>query len=196
MANTRMAILKDTSLCVACYACRVACQNHNGLPAEQTYLSLAFEEKGAFPNVEQHLARKSCMHCANAPCVEVCPVGVLNVNEQGFVNYIDDNDDACVGCSLCVGGCPYGMAKVRDSKMYKCTGCEDMVSEGQEPACADTCIARAIKYGSRDEMIELANARVAQIRDKYPEANVYGIDQHGGLGMIMVLRNNPRDFGL
>ncbi|MCL2854379.1 MAG: 4Fe-4S binding protein [Defluviitaleaceae bacterium] len=196
MSNTRMAILKDTSLCVACYACRVACQNHNGLPENQKYLSLQFQEKGTFPNAEQHIARKSCMHCGDAPCAEICPVGVLHTNRQGFVNYIDNTDENCVGCRLCVNACPYDIPEIADGKMYKCTGCEELVAAGQEPACVDTCIANALTYGTFDEMAAKANSRLARIRTKYPAANLYGVDSHGGLGMLTILRTNPSDFGL
>ena len=196
MSNNRMAILKDTSLCVACYACRVACQNHNGLPAEQKYLSLVFHERGTFPTVEYHLARKSCMHCADAPCVSICPVGVLHTNEQGFINYINDTDDACIGCGVCINACPYDIPRIREDKMYKCTGCEDLISANQEPACVNTCIANALHYGPVDEMIAKANERLQQVRAKYPNANVYGVTEQGGLGLLMVLRTNPGDFGL
>jgi formate dehydrogenase iron-sulfur subunit len=191
-----MAILMDASLCVACYACRIACQNHNGLPADQKYLSFDFHEKGVFPNTEFHLARKSCMHCGDAPCAAICPPGVLHVNEQGFVNYIDDTDAGCIGCRACIAACPYDVPEIRDGKMYKCTGCEDLVSEGQTPACVDTCIANALSYGPMDEMIAAANERLSQIRDKYPEANLYGDTQQDGLGLLTILRTNPGDFGL
>lgn len=196
MANARMAILKDTSLCVACYACRVACQNHNGLPETQKYLTLEFQELGRFPNVESHLARKSCMHCTTAPCVTACPVGVLHTNEKGFVNYIGDTDRGCVGCELCVHRCPYDIPGMKNEKMYKCTGCENLITADQEPACVDTCIANALHYGPADEMIAKGNARLEQIRGKYPNANLYGVTQQDGLGLLMVLRTNPGEFGL
>lgn len=196
MSNTQMAILMDASLCVACYACRVACQNHNNMPAEQTRISLAFREKGRFPDVEQHLARKGCVHCANAPCVSRCPTRALHTNAQGFVNFVNDTNEACIGCSLCVTACPYDAPKVADGKMYKCTGCEDLVAFGQKPACVDTCIANAFQYGPRDELIARANERLAQLRTKYPDANLYGVTEQGGLGVLLVLRINQNEFPL
>ena len=192
MANNRMAILMDTSLCVACYACRVACQNHNGLSAEQTYLSFRFQEKGTFPNVESHLARRSCMHCVEAPCASICPVSAIYTNEQGFVNV----DEACIGCTVCLMVCPYDAPEIRDGMMHKCTGCSDIISDGQEPACVDTCIANAMTYGPVDELIAKANGRLEQIKEKYPDANVYGIEEQGGLGLLLVLRTTPDNFGL
>ena len=196
MSNTRMAILMDTSLCMACYACRVACQNHNSLPAVQKYLTLDIQERGVYPTVESHLAAKKCMHCGDAPCVAACPVNVLHVNEKGFINYVGDTDDGCIGCGLCVNRCPYDVPKMRNEKMYKCTGCESLITDNQEPACVDSCIANALHYGSMEDMIAKGNARVQQIRGKYPNANLYGVTQQDGLGLLMVLRINPGEFGL
>ena len=193
---TRMGILKDTSLCVACYACRVACQNHNGLSAEQTNITLKFREKGTYPNVEYHLARKSCMHCANAPCVSACPTRALHVNAQGFVNYVNDTNDACIGCRACITVCPFDVPKISNGKMYKCTGCESLVASGQEPACVDTCIANALQYGTVDELVVKAHQRLDKIRTKYPNANLYSVTVQGGLGTLLILRINADEFPL
>lgn len=192
MSNTRMAILMDTSLCVACYACRVSCQNQNSLSAEQTYISLNFQEKGTYPNVEYHLARKSCMHCADAPCESNCPLGAIYTNAQGFVNV----EEACIGCSFCVPSCPYNAPQIIEGKMRKCNGCESLTSQGLEPVCVSTCITNALQYGPADELIATANERLEKIKEKYPNANLYGVSEQGGLGMLLILRANPSEFQL
>ena len=192
MPDTRMAILMDTSLCVECYACRVACQNHNNLPAEQTHISFEFQELGTFPRVEHHLARKSCMHCATAPCVPICPVAAIHTNPKGFVNVTD----ACIACRLCIRACPYDVPKISEGQMYKCTGCDNLVASGLEPACVDTCIANALHYGTREELIAKANERLEKIKAKYPAANLYGVTEQGGLGLLLILRTSPDAFGL
>jgi len=196
MSSNRMGILKDTSLCVACYACRVACQNHNGLSAEQTNISFLFREKGAFPVVQHHLARKSCMHCATAPCAAICPTNALTTNAQGFVNFVNDSDETCIGCRLCVTACPFNVPNIADGKMYKCSGCEDLVAFGQKPACVDTCIANALEYGPVNELIAKANQRLERVRAKYPDANLFGVTEQGGLGLLMILRVNADEFPL
>ena len=196
MSNTRMGILMDTSVCVACYACRTSCQKHHGLSAEQTYVSLKFREKGTFPNAESHLARSSCMHCANAPCVTACPVNALHTNAQGFVNFVNDTNEACIGCDFCLRACPYNIPKVTAGKMYKCTGCEDLVALGQEPTCVDTCLTNALQYGPVDELVAKANQRLVHIRAKYPDANLYSVTQQGGLGVLLILRVNADEFPL
>ena len=193
---SRMGILMDTSLCVACYACRVACQNHNGLSAVQTNISFSFLEKGAFPNVEYHLARRSCMHCATAPCVSACPVGALHINAQGFVNYVTDTNDACIGCRICVAACPYDVPRISEGKMYKCTGCESLVAAAQEPACVNTCITNALHYGTVEELIARADQRLEKLKPKYPDANLYSVTAQGGLGTLLILRVNADEFPL
>jgi formate dehydrogenase iron-sulfur subunit len=136
------------------------------------------------------------MHCADAPCVSICPLGALHTNEKGFVNYVDDSDDACIGCSLCISACPYNVPEISDGKMHKCTGCESLIFAGQEPACVDTCITNALQYGPAEELITKANERLNQIRSKYPDANLYGVTEQGGLGTLLILRTSPDEFGL
>lgn len=198
MSNNRMAMMKDTSACVACYACRVACQNQNGLPEDQTYLSLAFTEKGTFPNVKQHLARKSCMHCVEAACATACPIGILHHTEQGLVNFVDGSNEGCLGCGLCETACPIdGALEMRDNKAYKCTGCEELVAEGLEPACVDTCIAAALHFGPVEEMLDLANERLARVESQNPDANLFGADSQGAsMGVVSILRSSPAEFEL
>ncbi len=193
-ANTaKMAILMDSSLCVECHACRVACQNHNGLPVEQSYISFPSIEKGKFPKVEYHLTRKSCMHCTDAPCVDACPMQALYKGESGFTHM---NFEACIGCGVCKSVCPYDIPVINEGKMYKCTGCQDLVSAGKEPACVDTCISNAVQYGSAEELIAKANERVAKIKGKYPAAALYGVTQQNGLGLLLILRTDAKDFAL
>ncbi|OEF97676.1 4Fe-4S dicluster domain-containing protein [Desulfuribacillus alkaliarsenatis] len=194
---TKTAILMDTSLCVECHACRVACQNHNALPVEQSYIKFESVEKGSFPKVEYHLSRNSCMHCTDAPCVDICPVKALYKGDTGFTHM---NYDACIGCGMCKMQCPYDVPVIAEvdsaRKMFKCQGCEDLITEGQEPACVNTCIANSLKYGPVEEMIDAAKARVEVLKVKYPKANVYGVTQQDGLGLILILRDDAKEFKL
>jgi len=80
--------------------------------------------------------------------------------------------------------------------MYKCTGCDNLVASGLEPACVDTCIANALHYGTREELIAKANERLEKIKAKYPAANLYGVTEQGGLGLLLILRTSPDAFGL
>lgn len=190
---TKVAILMDTSLCVECQACRVACQNHNQLPAPEVYLKFRFLEQGEYPNVNHFISRFSCVHCTHAACVEVCPTGTLFKGESGFT-YVDKKK--CSGCGYCTNVCPYGVANLVDGVISKCQGCMDLVEDGKEPACVDTCISKCLQFGSHNDMLSIAEKRVEQLKEKYPRANIYGADQVGGLGLILILRDEPAVFDL
>lgn len=188
-----MALLMDTSLCVECQACRVACQNENSLPVELSYIRFDFIEYGEYPKVEHQICRKSCMHCTDAPCVEECPVKALYKGEQGFTHL---DYEKCIGCGMCARSCPYDVPTIHEGKMYKCIGCPELINDGKAPACASTCLANAVTYGPIEEMIAKAEERVAKIKNKYPDANVYGLEQMNGLNLLLVLRRKPSEFDL
>ncbi|MFN2310909.1 MAG: 4Fe-4S dicluster domain-containing protein [Spirochaetia bacterium] len=196
-APQRMALLMDNSLCVNCQACRLACQNENNLPVEKAYIRFDYLEQGTFPNVESFLNRHSCHHCEDAPCIDVCPVNALYKGAGGFT-YTDF--ETCIGCQLCQGACPFTVPTFGADpatgawKMYKCNACKHLVAEGKTPACATTCLTNAVQYGTWDEMVAKAEARVEALKDKYPAANVYGTTQQDGLGLLLVLRSPPADY--
>lgn len=193
----RMALLMDNSLCVNCQACRLACQNENMLPVERKYIRFDYVNKGRFPDTTHFVNRHSCQHCGNAPCIEVCPVDALYKGPEGFTHV---DFEACIGCQLCGTVCPYDVPVYNEDpasgawKMYKCSGCEHLVSQGGTPACASTCMTEAVQYGTWDEMLAKAEARVTQLRDTYPEAEVYGATQQDGLGLLLVLRTPAADY--
>jgi formate dehydrogenase iron-sulfur subunit len=190
---SRAAILMDTGRCVECQACRIACQNLNQLPPEQAYLKFMFVEQGEYPQVNHFIARYSCMNCGEAPCVKVCPTGTLYKGENGFT-YVDK--DKCSGCAYCTNVCPYQVPHCINNKVSKCEGCLTLVAEGSEPACVNTCISNALKFGDRDELVKLGLERANQLLGKHPHANLYGTDQLGGLGLLLILRDRPEAYGL
>lgn len=112
---TRWAMVRDLDKCTACQACIVACRVENSVPfagPEQTSMGRAIfwnemlsHVEGDFPNVHLHMVPRPCMHCENAPCVKVCPVGATWRNSEGV---IEINSDICIGCRYCIVACPYG----------------------------------------------------------------------------------------
>ncbi|TVQ37308.1 MAG: twin-arginine translocation signal domain-containing protein [Spirochaetaceae bacterium] len=195
--NGRMALLMDNSLCVNCQACRVACQNENSLPVREKYIRFDHVDGGTWPNVTHHVNRHSCQHCADAPCVEICPVEALFKGPEGFTHM---DFEACIGCGACQMVCPFDVPMMSedpasgDPKMYKCTACRHLVSEGRKPACATTCITNAVDYGPWHEMLSKAEKRVAVLRKQHPQANVYGRTQQDGLGLLLILRTPAEDY--
>ena len=94
----------DLKRCVGCQTCTIACKQENGLPAEIFWRFVADCEVGEYPNVRRLFLPMQCMHCANPPCVPVCPTGASRQRSDGivFVEY-----QQCVGCGYCALACPY-----------------------------------------------------------------------------------------
>jgi formate dehydrogenase iron-sulfur subunit len=172
--------LVDTSTCIGCKACEVACQEWNDLPPETTvqlgsYQTLPdmtanfwnlikfreHEENGAL----SWLMRKDqCMHCAEPGCLAACPApGAIVQYTNGIVDF---QQDQCIGCGYCMTGCPFDVPKfhAKTRRVYKCTMCVDRVSVGLQPACVKACPTSCLQFGTKDAMLEVANHRVEQLR--------------------------------
>lgn len=216
------AILIDTSKCIACKGCQIACKQWNELAAgtseffastegyenpsdlsDHTYTLIKFHlDQKANGDPDWLFRKKQCMHCTDAACIEGCPKDTIKRGDNGFV-FIDRS--GCIGCGTCVNVCPFSIPRLSDGtgpdddgtpKSYKCWGCQDRVTNGQEPACVKTCAPDALTYGDRTELIATAQSRVAKLSADYPDANVYGINEMGGLHYLYVLLRTPSYYGL
>lgn len=187
------AILQDTSLCIECQACRVACQMQNQLPADVSYTKFVFRESGTFPKVTHHVVRMTCQHCTEAACVAVCPTGAVTKGSTGLTAF---DPARCSGCAYCAQVCPFSVPTVPENRAVRCVGCPSLTENGQPPACVQTCLAGALGYGPRAEMLKKAEQRVAALKARWPHANVYSPQGVGGTGVIWVLRDRPEAYGL
>ncbi|KAB2953379.1 4Fe-4S dicluster domain-containing protein [Heliorestis acidaminivorans] len=208
----RMARFFDATKCIACRGCQVACKQWNQLPGEigsftgtyQSHNDLStnrwtmiryYEHKDSQGEMKWDFIKQCCLHCGDPSCVKACPNDALRKTDNGTVVTIRDN---CVGCGYCATYCPFNIPKVdkRASKMFKCTSCTGRIRNNMEPACAKTCVTKAIVFGSRDDLVELAKARLQEVKGEHPQANLYGIDELDGLGMIYLLPDRPSKFNL
>jgi formate dehydrogenase iron-sulfur subunit len=128
-----------------------------------------------------------CMHCEDAGCMRICPApGALFKTKEGAVAF---NKDKCIGCKLCVAGCPFDVPRYdENNKVSKCHLCSDRIAEGLSPACAKTCPTGAIAYGDRDEL--MAKAKKAGYEKLYGEADL------GGLGVLYAFKDAPKLYGM
>ena len=212
------AILFDSSRCSACKGCQVACKCWNGLPSPlgrdvnaftgsyqapldlngDTRLIVTFnEEAGGANSVKWSFGRRSCMHCANPACVQVCPAGALYVDEETGLTGV--KEDKCVGCQYCASACPFDVPRYHGPKtiINKCTGCLDRISQGRTPACVNTCSPGALVYGEREELLAIAHERVDLLLSKgYEDACIYGEHELEGLGVITVAKYGLSSQGL
>ena len=207
--------LIDTSTCIGCKACEVACQEWNDLPVVKTtqvgtyqtmpkteanYWNLIkFDERALGDSVAWLMRKDQCMHCADPGCLAACPApGAIVQYENGIV---DVNPEACIGCKLCETGCPFDIPKyhVETSKMSKCTLCVDRVSVSLEPACVKACPTGCLHFGVKEDMVMLGNARVEQLKaNGFPTAALYDPPGVGGTGVVTVLAHGdkPEWYGL
>jgi formate dehydrogenase iron-sulfur subunit len=221
-AQPRMAFFTDTSLCIGCKACEVACKEWNQLPTDDfgftgqsydntgrlssdTWRHVAFVEQRKPVQTEDAdglrwlMSSDVCKHCTTAPCLDVCPTGALFRTEFGTVVV---QDDVCNGCGMCVPACPFGVIERReeDGRAWKCTLCYDRLKDGMEPACAKACPTDSIQYGPLDELRIHAAGRLDEVKAAgEPDARLYLEDPddgvHGG-GAFFLLLDEPEVYGL
>lgn len=188
----KFAFLLDMSRCIGCEACVVACKTGNELPIGTRYIALNEKTSGTFPHLKGGFQNHRCYHCTDAACVSVCPTGAL-FKEDGLTRL---NQGACSGCGYCVQSCPYEIPIMIDGHSTKCDGCASTVASGGSPWCVQTCPAQALVYDTRDRVLAEAHRRVDAIKGRHPNAQVYGETQAGGLGMILVLPDDPETLDI
>ena len=209
MSMERIGLLLDTSRCIACRACQVACKQWNKLPAEPieswktrgsyenpadlspvTWTRVRFTEyEQPVAGVEWLFRKSQCMQCQDATCLKVCPEKkALYRNRDGVVVL----DSAyCTGCGYCTQNCPFEIPRFdpKERRTFKCNMCHDRIANGLIPACAKACPTQAIQFGLRDELIEKAHKIIQTLKGKgFAEASIYGENECGGLGVIYILK--------
>lgn len=186
------AFLLDLIQCIGCQGCVIACKTGNQLPEGTDYITITEQVRGSFPDLEGGFDNHRCYHCVDAACVNVCPTGAL-FQEDGLTRL---NPAACSGCEYCVQSCPFSVPRMVDGVATKCDGCRDTVRAGGSPWCVTTCPSDALAFGPREEISAEAHRRASVMRAKYPRAQVYGESQAGGLGVLVVLPDEPEALGL
>jgi formate dehydrogenase iron-sulfur subunit len=213
----------DTTLCIGCKACEVACKEWNQLPAEldaqsfrlsgdsydntvklsgTTFRHVKFVEQFELSNPDRVGGRwlmmsDVCKHCVQAGCLEVCPTGAITRTQFDTV-YIQQ--DVCNGCRYCVAGCPFGVIEMNEQGVAgKCTFCYDRLEAGLTPACAQACPTASIQFGPIEQLQQRADARVAQLQQAgRSQATLYGRDANvlGGLNAFFLIEDHPSVYGL
>ena len=224
-AQPRLGFFTDTSICIGCKACEVACKEWNLVPDDglvwtghsydntgelsaNTWRHVAFIEQQAPDPIKQGkqdfrwlMESDVCKHCTHAGCLDVCPTGAIFRTEFGTVVI---QDDVCNGCGYCVTACPFGVITKRelggDGGMHKCTLCYDRLQDGMEPACAKACPTDSIQFGPLDELVERARERCGDLVEAgVSEARLYLADENdgiGGAGAFFLLLDEPEVYGL
>jgi Fe-S-cluster-containing dehydrogenase component len=156
-------IAVDTTRCIGCHSCQVACQNQNGLPADKSFNWIKELHGGKYPSFDKEFVPVQCNQCANAPCQRVCPTGAIYRTPEGV---IDVHRERCVGCKYCMEACPYKVRVVDHHAgiVVKCWFCIDLVRKGGEPACVTTCPTQVRIFGDIDDPKSRISRFIAQNR--------------------------------
>jgi tetrathionate reductase subunit B len=158
MADHWWGMIIDIDACIGCGNCVRACSNENGVPKGyfRTWVEryeIGDDQKphpespnggmdgfvpASRPDVKSFFVPKLCNHCADSPCVQVCPVGATFVSPDGVV-LVDET--YCLGCRYCVQACPYGCRYLHPGKetVDKCTLCYHRITQGLTTACCENC---------------------------------------------------------
>jgi Fe-S-cluster-containing dehydrogenase component/formate-dependent nitrite reductase membrane component NrfD len=139
----------DNRKCIGCHACTVACKTENHVPLGVNRTWVKYVEKGRFPDTRRYFQVTRCNHCADPPCVDICPVSAMFKRKDGIVDF---DSDACIGCKACMQACPYDAIYIDPERhtAAKCNYCAHRTEVGLEPACVTVCPEQAIVAGDLD----------------------------------------------
>jgi len=217
------AFLTDSTLCIGCKACEVACKEWNGVAEDglewsgfsydntgcvghSTWRHLKFVENPPQPGLGGNAPEQNswafssdvCKHCENAGCLEACPTGALVRTEFGGVFL---QPDICNGCGYCVITCPFGVVEKNpdDGRAFKCTFCYDRQKAGLVPACAKACPTESIQFGQIQTLQAKARKRVEELHGRgMQDATLYDAADTsvGGTHAMFIVRGDPRSYNL
>ncbi len=199
------AIFIDTTICTACRGCQVACKQWHDLPAEETTNRGTFENPADVSKNTYKLVRmreemidgklnwlffpEQCRHCEEAPCLETA--------DDDSMVYRDDKSGAIIFTAETAKGdidairesCPYDIPRAgEDGALYKCDFCNDRIQNGLSPACVKTCPTGTMQFGGREEMLAMANKRLAEVKKKNPKASLIDADS---VNVIYLVGDDP-----
>ena len=191
-----VSVLVDTTRCIGCRNCEVACATQNDLPIpENTSPDVFAELRDTTPDqwtvinkfetdAGDVFVKKQCMHCNQAACSTACLTQAMWKTEEGPVIW---RANKCMGCRFCMVSCPFVIPRFEyhsaNPKIQKCIFCNERLKEGELPACVEACPVDALQFGTRREMERIGQNRVYENPNDYVD-HIYGQDEVGGTGWL------------
>ena len=203
-------MLYDSTRCIGCKSCMVACNEANHLPPDtalsgglwQMPLDLNAQTKNIIklyqdPKTGEHaFVKRQCMHCLDPACTSGCLLGALKKGDYGVVSY---NPDLCIGCRYCEMACPFNVPKFEWSstapKIVKCELCKERLADGKQPACCEVCPTGAVIFGKYTQLLAEARLRLARHPDRYIP-HIYGESEVGGTQVLYLAHVDFAKLGL
>ena len=191
-------MLYDSTKCIGCKSCSVACKRVNHLPPElekdgihddaidlsaktKTIIKLYKSDDG-----RSAFVKRQCMHCLDPACVSACPVSAMRKDRTTGIVYWNGN--RCIGCRYCMVACPFEVPKFEWENpiphIVKCDLCKDTyLKEKGITACADVCPTGAIIFGKRGDLLIEAKMRIKKNPERYNPV-IYGEYDGGGTSVM------------
>ena len=205
-------LFNDTSKCTACRGCQVACKQWNKNQASETvqtgnhqnppdldyntFKLVRFKESDQPEGLRWNFFADQCRHCMEPPCKFVADTEVEDAiiidSETGAVVFTDKADQIEDFESVRIA-CPYDIPRqdAKTGRMSKCTMCIDRISNGLKPACVQSCPTGAMQFGDREEMIKVAEARLAELRKVSPKARLVDANE---VRVIVLIEDDPAGY--
>jgi formate dehydrogenase iron-sulfur subunit len=190
-------ILYDSTRCVGCQSCEMACALAHGLPEPDPedypvpgVLRKTNENRRTVINAYENetlgeiYVKSQCMHCNQPACASACLTQAMHKTRSGPVVW---RDKKCMGCRYCMVSCPFDVPKFEyhssNPDIVKCNMCYERLQEGELPACVADCPAEALTFGPRRELIKEARRRIYENPDTYYDG-IYGEHEAGGTSFL------------
>jgi len=197
------AMLFDSTYCIGCRACEIACDEKNelgrsfdeifeGRPTEDVraldtniYTYVTFSQIEADPSTAA-FGKVQCMHCIEPACVSSCPVLALEKTPEGPVSW---HPEICLGCRYCMMACPFLVPRFEwdsvNPRIRKCDMCYDRLLVNEPPACVRDCPTEALLWDTRDNIVLEAHQRLLDSPRTYVPHG-YGEFEAGGTNFMHI----------
>lgn len=190
-------MLYDSTLCIGCKACVVACKEVGNLPADvDNYGEGLYDAPEGLNETTRNViqlyregneyayVKKQCMHCVDPGCISACMLGALSKGKFGAVSW---DGSKCIGCRYCQVACPFGVPQYEwakaNPKIVKCDLCKDRLAKGEKPGCVAACPRNAVISGKLADLIEEARSRIQKEPNRY-QPKIYGERDLGGTQVL------------
>lgn len=197
---TRWAMVADLERCVGCQTCTAACRHANATSPAVQWRKVLDIEAGTYPNVSRIFVPVGCQHCADPPCMHVCPTTATRQRADGIVTI---DYDLCIGCAYCEVACPYQARflihephfaynaatqneierfdSARFGVAQKCTFCSDRVdfgienglTPGTDPRATPACVNSCIADALHFGDVDDPNSKVSRLLREQPNFRMH-----------------------
>lgn len=194
--NRHVGVLVDTTRCLGCRSCEMACAKAHDLPRPDFDPKTGYDKPRTMSEIQwtavsryqtgsgSVYVKRQCMHCFQPACVAACPTKAMYKTSRGPVIW---RENKCMGCRYCMISCPFDVPRFEFGsavpRIQKCILCWYRLEKGEQPACVQNCVGKALLFGNRSDLLDTAKERIYKNRAKYHH-HIYGEHEVGGTGWI------------